>query len=152
MRPEQFTPLQSRFKLPSFEELDRHYDIGSIDDDCKRLVLDIAQKVHDRFDYVLKILEEVLQPETSVATMQESAAFSEEERAEMFLLYRKLMYLFREAQALELEADEQKLGTFISSAHKEYISMLPQLISTIKHLQRVWKTEQSGSSELGYFG
>jgi hypothetical protein len=146
-----YEPLQKKYSLPGFELLDREFEIGSIEAEDFPL-RDIRKKMDEKVKTVRALLEEVLQPETNLSGIYESRAFSEDEKRQLFELYRKVMSRERKCVELLIRNDEQSDAAFIKSFSAEWETLKNELAKAADRLRDYWDNEKEVHEKLGYFG
>ena len=147
-----YAELKNRFKLPDFEEMDHEFEISVIEHP-QFLLREMVHKILDVWETPLHLLEGLLQPDTnSMNNLHEYRALDEKGKGEAYLLYRKLMVLQREAQALLVELDSKKLASFVSKALPEWKSIKTGLLIIIQKMADSWKNDSSVREDLGYLG
>jgi hypothetical protein len=146
-----YEPLQKKYGLPSFEQLDREFEIGGIEAEDSPL-REIRKKIDDKLKAMRSLLEEVLQPEANLAGIYESRAFSESEKKELFELYRKIMSKERQCMQLLIKNDEQADAAFIKSFSAEWETLKKELAGAADKLRDYWENEKEEHEKLGYFG
>jgi hypothetical protein len=151
MPKSKFEPLQKKFSLPGFELLDREFEISSIESEEISL-RNIRKKIEEKVKTCSLLLEEVLQPETSLAGIYESATFSEAEKKQLFDLYRQIMKANRKCAELGIRNDEQADADFISSFSESWNKLKTQLIKAIEKLGSSWDKDIEEHERLGYLG
>ena len=108
---EKYQELGKKHKLPSFEEIDKEFEISTIDKD-EFLLREIRRKIDEKIELYAKFLEEILQPETTLSNMYESKEFNEHERNEVFKLYKKLMFFYRLSMETSVGEDDSKTSDY----------------------------------------
>ncbi len=125
--------------------------ISESDEDAG-LMRAVAKKARDRVDTYAKLLEDLIQPDSSLATMNECGFFSDEEMERIIKGYRKLMAIVRQFAVADLAGTAKAYEAFVKDAlpaWKEQQSLL-QLVT--KRLHDGWTKEQPLQREKGYFG
>jgi hypothetical protein len=138
-------------KLPSFDELNNDFEIAAITDKAFPLRA-IRRKIMEKVLKYMTILESVIQPETHFTDLYESKFFSENERHEILILYKKLKQFERETYEIALNEDDKDNSDFINSFFSEWKAMKKQLVPLIKKLKNSWKEESKDREVIGYFG
>ena len=149
---QKYTELKNRHKLPDFEELDHEFEISVIEHP-QFLLREMVRKILDAWETPLHLLEGLLQPDTnSLNNLHEYRALDEKGKGEAYAIYRELMVLQREAQALLVELDGKKLASFVSKALSEWKSIKTGLLIIIQKMADSWKNDASVKEDLGYLG
>ncbi len=112
----------------------------------------IAKKVRERVDNYAHLLEDLIQPDSSLATMNECGFFSDEEMDRIIKCYRKLMAIVRQFAVADLAAAPKDYETFVKDALPAWKAQQPPLQLVTKKLHEGWTKEQPLQREKGYFG
>lgn len=147
----ELTEELQRLGIEDAEQILQEFDLCSIDEGVET-VHGIAKKVRDRIDMYSKLLEETLQPDSSLAAMNECSFFSDDEMTKVVKSYRQLMALLRHGTVADLEGTKQANETFIKEALLEWRHQRTFLVLFAKRLHEGWKQEQPLHREKGYFG
>jgi NhaP-type Na+/H+ and K+/H+ antiporter len=137
--------------LPSFDTLNTSFDIDTIDT-SKHVLKEIAKRIFDRIDLFKKVLEGVLQPDTSLLTMQEAERLTEQDHEMVMKVVRTLMHLDRMLLEAELLNNDAKYAAFIAEASKEWPQVRRNLAPVITRMQAGWNTKQQQERTHHYLG
>ncbi|MBN2454487.1 hypothetical protein JXB11_02990 [Candidatus Woesearchaeota archaeon] len=148
---EKYSGMCRKYKLPPFEKLDAEFELSGIEQE-DFILREVRKKIEEKLAAVRKVMEEVLQPESNLAGIYESRVFSEEEKKELFELYRKIMKFVRQGFELYVKADEKADANFISAFFREWESIKAGIGKMSSKLQDSWQKEMEGDEKLGYFG
>jgi len=147
---EHYEELAKEFSLPEFEKLDQEFGLGDIDKE--NILFGIKERILDRIDSYAKIIEGIIQPETSLTDMYESKVFSDEEKQNMFIIYKRFIYLDRYSMQTELEDGNIKLAEFISESYKEWLKIKDKVLAIIVKLKESWTKDDENAFSPEYFG
>ncbi|RMF06369.1 hypothetical protein D6764_02395 [Candidatus Woesearchaeota archaeon] len=143
-----YKELAAQKGLPAIEELKSEIDI----DEESSAVADVLHSLRDRIGSFCKIAEEILQPETSPATMQECRVFTEQDKKELYRLYSELMVLDRKL----LYGDVTRNTDFIAKAIGEVWEKLPSLkertAKIVNKMLESWSLDHGDENYAEYFG
>jgi len=143
--------MRKKYDLPDFSLLDSEFEISSIEDD-KFPLREIRKKITEKIDLFNKLLEEAIQPETNLVCMHECKAFSEEEKAEIYETFKKMMAFQRSSVLAYLANDEKSYAEFIKSFMKEWPSIKKDLSKFLQKLRDSWSEEKELKEDLEYMG
>lgn len=146
----EYEKLQKKYNLPKFEELDKEFQISSIEPK-NFLLKEIAKKVNDKFEFFAQLFEEVLNPE-SLISLHESNAFTELEKKEALRIFRKLQHSIRKHLLIELEFDEHKAAQQIKDSYKVFGELKEPTKKLILRMIEYWNKDKQTKFELNYFG
>jgi len=148
----EYQKYAEKYKLPNYNDIDLDFEISTIDKK-KFLLREIRRKILDKIDGIKDILEGVIQPDTnSFQSMYESRMFSEEERNEIYKIYKSLMILSRKATLVNLRADQKEEADFIKGMFDEWQKLKQKLIKYLSKIKENWEKETSVKEDLGYLG
>ena len=147
----EYEPLKKKYNLPEFFVLDTELEISSIDEPAF-LLRKIRKKIEERIEYFCKILEEILQPDTCLSGLHECKFFDENQKKEIYALYKKLMILNRHALELSILNDEGQDASFIISVLKDWAEIKRNLVTWVGQLKDNWEKETEVKEDVGYFG
>ena len=148
---EQYRILKKKYDLPPFEELDREFDIGGIDESAVSSKI-VVKKMIEKIDFFSKIFEEIIQPDTNPASLHECSIFEDPEKMKILEIYKKLYYYNRSYVELELVCEEKKFAEYIKWLHDEWKHVKPKILPIIQKLKKSWLKDTDTKTELEYFG
>ncbi|MFH1133900.1 MAG: hypothetical protein V1735_05385 [Nanoarchaeota archaeon] len=138
--------LIKQHNLP-WNELELAFDL----DDAKT-VRDVRKKVGEHFDSYAKYVEELVQPEATLANLTEAKQFTEAEKKRMFALYRRLMFLQRLSLEVGIDNDEKKDAQFLKESLSEWTQLKPEIKAIFSKLKEAWSGDSDAKEEAEYFG
>src|SRR3989338_11470229 len=110
----QYNELRKKYKLPEFKELDFELEMQDMEKTAY-LLREIIRKIGEKLDFYSRVIEEILQPDTSnIYALHESRFFDEKEKKKMYDTYVKLMNLSRTLLEISLDQSEKSEAEFIS--------------------------------------
>lgn len=148
---EQFKLLQEKYSLPEFDMLDKEFEIKDITNE-NIILREIRDRILEKFDEYIKILEGIVQPEASLANMYETKVFNDEEKNDIFQLYKRFMYMDRFSLQTEIEDGDEKVAEFINVSFKEWMTLKPRILEIIIKLKDSWTTEEDENFYVSYCG
>lgn len=148
---EKYNKIKSKYSLPDFNKLDFEFEISDIEDG-KFVLREVRRKIIEKIETFCKMLEEVLQPEATVANLQESTFFDEKEKEELFKLFSRLMRYNRKSLCLGLNPNDEKEAMFISTVFNEWDGVKKELTYVLRKLKEAWEKKSEIKEKLQYFG
>lgn len=150
---EEYGKLKKKYKqLPSFEVMDYEFEISSIENDGY-IIRRIVEQIVDEIEYLLKLLENILQPDTnSFSAMYECNCYSGEEKRQTLELFKKLMVFHREGVEKIVELEEKNSVDYVCRITKEWKNYRKQTLTTIKKLKQCWVGTKEYKEILQYLG
>lgn len=146
-----YTKLQAKYKLPEYDVINADFEVCLIEEE-DFLIRNIVRKMMEKMELYAKLIEELVHPETSLASMYECNNFSSDEKKGHFRLYKRLLYYHRFALELDLQYDEKEYAKYILEFYQEWPGLRKSLISVLATLKQSWTKETADKSESGYFG
>jgi len=147
-----YRDFKKEYNLPSFEKLDLMFELSTIDKD-DFLLRNIRKKMLEKLDYFCEIIESLLQPDTSsFANMHECKFFEDEEKDDLYKLYKNLMFLSKSAMLLGINSSDDEEAEFINSVYKDLPKLQQEILVYVKKIKETWRNESSTKEELGYLG
>jgi hypothetical protein len=146
---EEYNKLQKKYNLPKFEDINHDFEITAIEK-TDFLLREIRKKISEKIELLAKLLEGVLQPETTLTHFKESNVFSEEEREIIYALFRKLMFYDRFSIETSLNETDAKTADFLKTFWKDWTSIKASLEKAIKKIKESWEEETEFKQELSY--
>ena len=148
---EAYEKLQKKYDLPSFDDLNRSFEIEGFDDDEPFFLREIRRKMCEVISFYSKVLEDVLRPESGSA-MHEGSQFNEKDRENVLSLYRKLKKFERMALDVGLARDEKENAAFISQVFSAWETIVKELKGISSKLITSWDVDIASEKDNGYFG
>jgi hypothetical protein len=148
----EYNTLYKKYKLPKFSDIDSEFEISCIENE-KFLLKGILNKILEKIEFYSDLLGNLVHPnESSFSNMHEMRLFSEEDKDDMYKLYKKLMKNNRAIIALVLDNNEKNQADFLGNFFSEWQSLKKELVIYLKKLEESWEKETSISEDIGYLG
>ena len=148
----QYNELRKKYKLPEFKELDFELEMQDMEKTAY-LLREIIRKIGEKLDFYSRVIEEILQPDTSnIYALHESRFFDEKEKKKMYDTYVKLMNLSRTLLEISLDQSEKSEAEFISRFLAEWKDLKAELLQYAKKAKDSWKPWADIKEDLGYMG
>ena len=148
---EKYLGLKKKHNLPSFDDLNRDFEIQSIskDDDVLR---EILKKMGGVVEFHIGVLEDIIQPDSRYYALKEANFLDKTQRDMANLLYGKLMYLNRKSIELNLDYSEDGAASFIIKMFEDWQTIKKELLPIIVTLKESWSKKTEIKLDGGYFG
>lgn len=148
----EYNKLCKKFKLPKFEEIDREFEISTLENE-RFLINNILRRIVEKLEVYTEAIGNLVHPDaSSLTSMYEIRYFSDDEKNDMYKLFKKLMKINREIVELLLDADEKKEADFLNGFFNEWLNMKNDLKAYISKMKESWEKESTIEEDLGYFG
>ena len=149
---EEYNKLCKKYKLPKFEEIDKEFEISSLENE-RFLIRNTLRKIAEKLEIYSDAIGNLVHPDgSSLSSMYEVRFFSDDEKDGMYKLFKKLMKANRDIAAIVLSADEKKEADFLNDFFAEWGNMKKDLITFIDKMRESWEKESTIEEDLGYFG
>ena len=89
---------------------------------------------------------------SSLITMHEVKFFSEDEKNEMYMTFKRLMKIIRNIAELSLGNDEKEQAYFLNAFFNEWLEIKNKMVIYIRKMKDCWEKESTIDEDLGYFG
>lgn len=144
--------ILAKHGLPKLAAL--YVEFDSFETDDQGIVFTINKKLLEKSSLYTRFLEEVLQPEAHVVSMQEASAYTDEERKSMYELFRQLTYYERKYLRLQLDGSEDDKVAQFKEFFAFFQSVKPQIAGFVDKAVNVWNGASPLPEKLttGYFG
>jgi hypothetical protein len=147
-----YKELKKKFDLPGFDSIDEEFEISDLED-THFLMKSIIRRMIERIDIYCSLIGEIMQPDTSnLSAMHETGIFDEDEKTELYGLYKKLMSFNRYSMHVLLDHDAKSEAKFIGSFFGKWKSIKISLVKHIKKMESSWNSIEKKDEELGYLG
>jgi hypothetical protein len=147
----EYEAFRKKYALPELKELDREFYIGKLDE-TPFILRSIIFKILERFEYIIKMLNDIIQPENSLADMYEAESLSDEEKKNAFELLKKTAYLQRELLIKEFEYTDDAAAASIIKVFKEWKDIKKEFLKLLEKIKDSWKSQAKSKIEENYFG
>lgn len=138
--------------VPEAETVIAEFDLLTIDEEAQNLLKEMAKRVKERVDGYARLLEELIQPDAGLASMNECGFFEEREHERIVKGYRRLMRIIRRQTLAELRATPEAYREFLTEAIPAWRQEKEWLLTVAERLADGWKNGQPLQTEKGYFG
>lgn len=148
----EFLELQKKYTLPSFEDLDKLFDISLIDTFSSSLIRDIRKKIIDKVVGYVRLAELMLNPsQASPVFMVFLKEVNSEDKKLIDEIFKKFVPLEVEAFKLDVLFDESQEAKFIKDSYDVYDKISDVLLKTVCVMERNWNSSQIKEKK-AYFG
>ena len=152
MKETEYNNLKQKFNLPDFDQLNNDFGIEDIDSDSRLHLQKIRIKIYEKIEYYAKVLEILIQPDSSLSDMYEARYFSDNDREKIYSLYKKFMSILRRSNLVAIKNDEKETVEFIKDSYNIWNSSKDVLSKHVSKLVDVWKKDTDMKSDFSYFG
>ena len=150
---EEYKKIQKKFKLPSFEELNKDFYIEKIEiDETDYLVREIKKSIGDKYFNYLRFIENILNPTSgSMFVLSMVKSISPENRSKLVEIYKRMSKAELDFIQRDLEFSEQKDAEYVKEFFNLWQQVKKELLEIVNSVEARWETKTEGKSK-GYFG
>ena len=147
-----YIELSKKYKLPKFSDIDTEFELSDFDNP-NFILKNTLRGIVDKLDFYTNLITNLLQPDAaSLSSMHETRFFAQNERNEVYSLFKIIMKHYRNAILLILENDEKKQADFLNRFFNEWLTIKKQLLIHIEKMKESWDKETTIDEDLGYLG
>ena len=149
---EHYKKMQERFKLPKLNELREtfKFEIENEDGMFDHIRLEISDRL---FTFTEKIIEPIIAGSDSFCCLFEQNMLTEEEKNDLFGIYKKIQVLKWENNLLIIHANEEKTMRWIRKAWDFWNTELEaKIVKICKKLSIGWECLEIENKETNYHG
>ncbi len=148
----EYSQLCKKYKLPKFEEIDEEFEISALETQ-RFLIRNILGKIAEKLEMHADAIISLVHPDgSSLITMHEVKFFSDDEKNEMYAVFKKLMKSIRNIAELSLGNDEKGQADFLNEFFSEWLEIKKNLIGYTRKMKECWEKESTIEDDLGYLG
>jgi hypothetical protein len=135
----QYAPLRKKYRLPSFEELNRDFEIEKIQDrETDFLLREVRKGVGEKVGAFLRFFEAVLNPAVAPAFIMSALKnFSSSDKEAIKETYQSLVELELKSIKLDIDYNEKAEAQFILQTVKVWQEIKPNLRVVMDSLSKV---------------
>jgi hypothetical protein len=148
---DEYAALKKKHNLPDFDILDREFEVSAIDE-YTFFLRSVRVKIVEKIDASIKLFNELLHPDSGFASYKEANVFSEADREQILVIYRKLMYYSRRSTELNFEDSDDLNAKFINELMKDWPELRKSILFFVRRMKDSWQKDLSKKDVVGYFG
>lgn len=144
-----------KYSLPSKQDLENEIGIIKFDkeeDGEESIIKEIISKLRDKIEKYISFLEDIIQPDSSMISLQESNVFSENEREEIFNLLKNIIFLQRKYLLINIDGNLNDKANYFNELFSNWKQIKNSLKPIIKKSLSVWKENSDDEVKQNYFG
>ena len=148
----EYNKLSKKFKLPKFKEIDSEFEISTLESPSF-LIKNTLRKIEEKLGFYIDLIGSLVHPDaSSLSNMYEVRYFSEDEKNEIYNLFKKLMKVDRNIVEVVLKNDEKAQADFLNKFFIEWLNIKKELLVYIEKMKESWGKQSTIEEDLGYFG
>lgn len=146
--------LRKKYKLPSFDEINKEFDIEKLQEKESDFMLrEIRRCIGDKIAAFLRFFEMLVNPQTApifILYGLKSLAFEEKNKIEK--IYRELAMIEINLINLDIEENEKEEAEIIKTSLKKWNELKPSLKEVNSILRKIIQGKTEKTKEKSYFG
>ena len=147
-----YEELAKKYRLPKFKEFDQEFEISALDSE-NFLLKNILRRAAEKLEFYIDFVGSLVHPDgSSISSIYEMRFFSENEKNEMYTVFKKMMKNHRQVIELLLSSDESEQAQFINEFFPGWNEIKAKLKVYFGKMKDSWEKESSIEEDLGYFG
>lgn len=146
-----YNMLRRKFKLPPLDKMDEAFEISFLEP-SPFFLREIVRKMSETIDFYFKILDRILQPDTTIWELRESNIFTEAAKQKIYEHYKVLKYYYRFSDEAIIDGSNQVCAKFIISFFGHYPRMRKEMLGIIGEMKGTWQKEIKEKTDLAYLG
>ena len=149
---EKYEALKKKYSLPAYDDINKDFDIESIDENSQLVLQKARANMVEKLDYYAKLIESILQPESNLSNLYEAHYITDDDKNDAYSLFKRLMRLVRYSNSVSLTNGEEENAKFIKEAYQEYNGLRKDILKHIIRLMNLWEKETDIKDDQNYFG
>ena len=148
----EYSKLSKKYKLPKFKEIDNEFEISTLESPSF-LIKNILRKIEEKLGFYIEVIGNLVHPDaSSLSSMYEIRYFSDDEKDEIYNLFKKLMKVDRSIVEVVLENDEKKQAEFLNKFFSNWLGTKKELLKYIEKMKESWEKQSTIEEDTAYFG
>lgn len=142
----------SKHNLPSKDSLEK--ELGVLDfEESDDIINELIKSLREKINKYIHFLEDVLQPDSSLISLQESSTLSEQDRDDLFSLFKKVVLIQRTHLLVDLDGSNDDKIAYFKQLFAGWHDIKIQLRPFVQKTLSVWGDSVSFEEmKQNYFG
>jgi len=145
-----YETFSKQYSLPALSDIDPLFDFSSIEE--KPYLRQARKKIAEKFEAIAGNIQDIINPESTPVSMTESGFFSDAQKEELYVLFKKLMYQVRISTALSIEDSDALNAQYIKEAFEFWKAHSVQIKQIFSVLRDSWKKDLNKEVRAHYLG
>ncbi len=150
-----YEEYEKKYKLPKYGLLDNEFELLSVSTfvEINYPLRFIRRRIVDKIDYIMGVLQEILQPDIgSLVSLEESKFFSDEDKTKIVEIIKKLMVFQRRSLILDVEFNLEDDVRFILEVFELWMKIKKEISIVFTDFVVGWKKEIKEEKKEHYIG
>lgn len=139
----------NKYNLPSFEDLDNHFEIQGIEEYYLR---SIRKKMSEKFEAVATHIQDILNPDNSTSSMVESGFFDDSQKEAFSTIFKQLLFQIRKSTCLNIDDSDELNVQYINEAYSFWMENKSEIKTIFETIRDSWKQDLNKSEKIRYLG
>ncbi len=150
---QEYKTMQTKYNLPSFDELNRDFQIEKATEYETDFVLrEVRRYVTDKFFNYLRFIESILTPNNApMFVFAITKTLGIKEREKLIELYKKIAKVDIDLIELDIEYSEEKEASSIKKYYEMWKGIKNEFLEIVEVIKKNWDTKIEDNGK-GYFG
>ena len=150
---ENYKEIQKKYDLPSFENLNKDFQIEKIAEiETDFLIREVRKFIADRFSNYLRFIETILHPiNAPMFIFSIIKSMGVEEKKKLTNVYKKLAKNEMKLIEIDIEFSEKKEADFIKEFYKVWQEVKKDILEVLEKIKKNWDNKFKVDGK-GYFG
>ena len=148
----EYSKISKKYKLPKFKEIDSEFEISTLESPSF-LIKNILRRIVEKLEFYIEVVGNLVHPDaSSLSSMYEIRYFSDDEKNEIYNLFKKLMKVDRNIVEVVLKNDEKEQTEFLNKFFSNWLGTKKELLKYIKKMKESWEKQSTIEEDTAYFG
>lgn len=144
-----------KYSLPNLESLKTelgHLKFDKDEDTQETIIEDLLSKLKEKIGKYISFLEEIIQPDSSLISLQESNVFSDKQREDIFITLKKIIFIQRRYLLVNLNGTFDEKVNYFKLTFNKWQNLKNEIEPIIKKAISVWQERVDEEIKQNYFG
>jgi len=147
--------LITKYNLPNLESLEselEHLKFDKDEDTEETIIKELITKLREKIEKYISFLEDIIQPDSSLISLQESNVFSDVQREEIFIILKKIIFIQRSYFVVDLNGTFNDKINYFKLTFNNWQILKKQVEPVVKKSISVWQESVDEEVKQNYFG
>ena len=148
----EYTKLSKKYKLPKFKDIDNEFEISSLESPSF-LIRNILRKIEEKLIFYIDVIGNLVHPDaSSLSNMYEVRYFSDDEKNDIYNLFKKLMKVDRNIIEVVLKNSDKEQAEYLNKFFNDWLEIKKELLKYIEKMKESWEKQSTIEEDTPYFG
>ncbi len=148
-----YAPLQKKYSLPKFEDLDKEFKIYMLDHHTTDILFDIRRQISNCLHSFINVIYPIFaSSDSDISSLIVSGAMDRKTKLEAHHFFKRLNYLINKGNSEALKG-EKEIAAHLKELWKQWPEIKKQMIFFSEKLAKIWAKEyKNDNADVGYLG